>query len=510
MIPAFVLTPRSKSKISRPNSKQGDKKKRIAIAWQPRTGTPQEIAFVSDAQEIFFGGIAGAGKSDLLLGLAFTAHKESIIYRREYPQLAGLIKRSIEIVGDRTLFNKTDKVWNLGDRIVEFGAVQYLESVEKFQGRPHDLIGFDEITHFDYQQYTFLTGWNRTTTEGQRCRIVCTGNPPSNVEGRWVIDHWGPWLDPYYTQKTGKTKAEPGEVRYFVSDGEKTVEVDSPDPVEVRSPNGEIWHATPISRTFIPGKMIPDLVKTGYANRLQALPEPLRSQLLYGDFSIQADDDRWQVIPSAWVRAAQERWFERKTTRLTCIGVDVARGGKDQTILAKRYDNWVAKLIKHPGNITPDGDAVAALVMTELLPKTYVTIDIIGVGSSPYDSLKRSKVKVYPLDARQSSTELTIEQTMGFANKRSQWWWQLRELLDPKNGHDISLPKDDELLGDLCAPRWTPVERTDESGTKRVFVKVESKEDLMKRLGRSPDCGDAVVYSFAKVKPELEDYLKYV
>lgn len=482
----------------------------VAIAWQPRVDTPQELAFNSEAKEIFFGGIAGAGKSDLLLGLAFTSHRESIIYRREYPQLAGLIKRATQIVGDRSLYNKTEKVWSLGDRFLEFGAVQHADDVDKFQGRPHDFIGFDEITHFDYEQYTFLTGWLRTTQPNQRCRIVATGNPPSSTQGRWVIQHWGAWLDPHYTQRTGKRRAEPGEVRYFIDTDGETKEVDSPDPIVIESPTGDAIAVEPISRTFIPGKMIPDLVSTGYASQLFALPEPLRSQLLYGDFSITADDDRWQVIPSAWVRAAQDRWFERKTTRLKCIGVDVARGGKDQTILAKRYDNWVAKLIKHPGSTTPNGQAVAGLILAELLPRAYVAIDIIGVGSSPYDILKSMKIKTFPLDARQSSKELTIEGTMGFANKRSQWWWQMRELLDPKNGHNISLPKDEELLSDLTAPRWTPTERTDEKGVKRVFVRVESKEDLMKRLGRSPDCGDAVVYCFAKVEDKVEDYLRLV
>jgi hypothetical protein len=45
------------------------------------------------------------------------------------------------------------------------------------------------------------------------------------------------------------------------------------------------------------------------------------------------------------------------------------------------------------------------------------------------------------------------------------------------------LPMDRELLGDLTAPKWTNTT----SG-----VKIESKEDIKKRLGRSTDCGDAV------------------
>ena len=486
--------------------RNSEKDSQAAIfTWSPRSGTPQERAFYSPADELFFGGIAGAGKSDLLLGLALTAHRDSIIFRREYPQLKGLIKRSKEIVGSSKYYNSTDKVWAVPDspivRTLEFGAVQYEDDREKFQGRPHDLIGFDECTHFSLFMVQFLIGWNRTVVENQRCRVVFTGNPPQSVEGRWVIDYFAPWLDPKYPKP-----AKPGELRYFIMDNANSVEVPTPDPVEIKK-GGHTITIKPRSRTFIPGKMIPDLEKTGYAATLQGLPEPLRSQLLYGDFSIQIDDDIWQVIPTTWVQAAMKRWYPRKTSRQTAIGVDVARGGQDKTILACRYDDWVEPLIRYPGSATPDGDTVAGQILKHLLAKSYVAIDVIGVGSSPYDYLKRMpNVKVYPLDARQKSTKLNKEKTMGFVNKRAEWYWNLRELLDPNGDRPISLPDDSELLADLCSARWTPQDRTDENGDRRTFVKVESKEDIIKRLGRSPDAGDAVVYAFAEVKDSLDEW----
>jgi len=66
----------------------------------------------------------------------------------------------------------------------------------------------------------------------------------------------------------------------------------------------------PKSRTFIPARLLdnPYLTTTGYGDTLQALPEPLRSHVLYGDFSIGRQDEAWQVIPTAWIRAAQDRW----------------------------------------------------------------------------------------------------------------------------------------------------------------------------------------------------------
>jgi hypothetical protein len=71
-----------------------------------------------------------------------------------------------------------------------------------------------------------------------------------------------------------------------------------------------------------------------------------------------------------------------------------------------------------------------------------------------------------------------------FANIRAYAYWSLREALDPEKGDNLALPPDPELLGDLCAPRW---ENT-VSG-----VRLEPKEDIKERLGRSPDRGEAVV-----------------
>jgi hypothetical protein len=78
---------------------------------------------------------------------------------------------------------------------------------------------------------------------------------------------------------------------------------------------------------------------------------------------------------------------------------------------------------------------------------------------------------------------------MLFVNRRAEWWWKLREALDPATGEDLALPPDQGLLADLCAPRWKLSARG---------VQVESKEDIIKRLGRSPDRGDSAAYALAR------------
>lgn len=75
-------------------------------------------------------------------------------------------------------------------------------------------------------------------------------------------------------------------------------------------------------------------------------------------------------------------------------------------------------------------------------------------------------------------------------NSRSWAWWNLREMLDPASGCDVALPPDDRLIGDLTTPKWKLM-----SGGR---IQIESKDDIRKRLGRSPDDGDAVVYSYTE------------
>lgn len=470
--------------------------------WAPQS-TPQFLALLSQADELFYGGAAGGGKSDLLLGLAFTAHQDSIIFRREYKQFTGstgLIDRSKEIAQGLGRYNGMEMTWRglPGKRSLEFGAVQYEKDVVKYRGRPHDLVAFDELSEFTEKQYRFLIGWARTTDPNQRVRVVGAGNPPSHQEGRWVIKYWGPWLD-----RDHPNPAKPGELRWFaVLDGEDT-EVDGPEPFEH---NNET--IIPKSRTFIPAllKDNPFLRDGTYEQQLQGLPEPLRSQLLYADFNIGIEDDPWQTIPSDWVLLAQARWRERDKpdTPLSAIGVDVARGGGDTTTIAFRYDNWFDEIIEHPGTATPDGPTVAYLVVEAMMdndieveieysgdevktveaPEIPIYIDVIGIGSSVYDTMVGWGLNAVPVNAAASSSTRDRSGMLPMRNLRAELWWGMREALDPIKGDDIALPDDDELRADLCTPKWKPT-------TSGILI--ESKEDIKKRLGRSTNKGDAAV-----------------
>jgi hypothetical protein len=137
--------------------------------------------------------------------------------------------------------------------------------------------------------------------------------------------------------------------------------VDGPGPHLLR---GERIRAR--SRTFLPAALgdNPDLAETGYAAVLAGLPEELRRAYRDGDFATGLRDHEYQVIPTAWIEAAQKRWSATPPRHaMTAIGVDVAQGGPDQTVLAARHGGWYAPLARKPGAACRQGGDVAALVV---------------------------------------------------------------------------------------------------------------------------------------------------
>jgi hypothetical protein len=443
---------------------------------------PQWLALLSRADELFYGGAAGGGKTDLVLGLATELHEHSQIFRRVYPNLSGVMRRAREIIGDHAGENKSDHTWTFPDgRTIEFGAVQYEENKSNWQGRPADLKAFDEIPEFTESIYEFICGWSRSATQGQRVRVVCTGNPPMDEGGSWVVRRWGAWLDDKHPHP-----AKPGELRWYATVDGKEREFPDGSPMVVK---GETIY--PHSRTFIPARLDDNPFLTAdhhYRSVIQSMPEPLRSMLLYGDFHASVKTNPFQVIPTEWVRAAQRRWMERERpkTPLTAVGVDAARGGNDYMTLARRYDNWIDTGKKWAGSMVQDG-AIAALLVKDALHDEKpgcVNVDVIGIGSSTYDHIKPLYDHVNPVNTSEGSEYRDKSGRMKMRNLRAELFWRMRDALDPLSGIDLALPNDPELLADLCSA----VYKITVSG-----VLIEGKEEIKKRIGRSPDYGDAVL-----------------
>lgn len=449
--------------------------------WVPQS-KPQWTALLSQADELFYGGAAGGGKTDLVIGLATECHRHAVIFRRVYPNLKEVIRRSREVIGSYADENKSDRIWTFPDgRTIEFGAVQYEDSKTDWQGRPHDLKAFDELPEFTKSQYEFICGWNRTTDPGQRVRVVATGNPPIDDAGSWVLERWAAWLD-----RKHPDPARPGELRWYATIDGQEQEFRTGEPIEH---GGETIY--PRSRTFIPARLEDNPFYSRdnrYRSVLQNLPEPLRSMLLYGDFQASSQPDPWQVIPTEWVLLAQRRWREREEpeTPLTACGLDPARGGLDKTALAGRRDNWFDEIVTWPGVATSDGPTTAELVRQALGDEEpgYINVDVIGYGSAAYDALKVMYRNVRPVNAAEGSEFRDRSRKLKMRNKRAEYYWRFREALDPVHGDNLALPPGNDLVADLCSARYH---------VTAAGVLIEDKDDIKARLGRSPDKGEAML-----------------
>jgi len=461
--------------------------------WIPNPG-PQTDAYYCEADELFYGGQAGGGKSALINGLAVTSHERSLLLRRirgDAQKLAEaeLIGKLFD--GNRNGWNGSDLVWRNGKQLIQYGGCELEEDKQRYKGDPHDLICFDEITDFTRSQYEFITIWNRSTTKGQRCRTVCTGNPPTNAAGLWVIQYWGAWLDPNHPNP-----AKPGELRWYLRNEQgEEVEVDGRGPHLIGG-----FEVEAKSRTFIPARLSdnPDLAEDGeYARILNNLPKELRDAYRDGQFRASLEDEPNQCIPTAWIQEAQKRWTIQPPpgVPMCAIGVDVAQGGKDNTTLAPRYDSWFAPLLVVPGKETPGGTDVAGLVISKRRDGAKVIIDIGGGwGGDAYAHLRENGVDATSYMGVKPSVRRTEDKTLRFANIRTEAYWRFREALNPDQpgGSAIALPSDDTiLLSDLSAPTFEV-----KGGHGGGVIHLEPKEKLVKRLGRSPDRGDSVVMSW--------------
>lgn len=276
--------------------------------------------------------------------------------------------------------------------------------------------------------------------------------------------------------------------------------------IQARKPGYEDWHTTHITkeRAIEAGRMLADWAA---ARKRQWTEESAVYQnRVEGNFAASEEDS---TIPLKWVELANKRYLDwvdagKVYPTFTCVGADIARSGEDHTSLALRFD-WLISEIRKSSK--EDLMATVGRIVAVLRHwGGYAIVDVIGIGAGVVDRLKelpedsKKKYEVKSFNASERTDQLDSFNEFGFVNVRSAAWWNAREMLDPESGNNIALPPDDELLGDLTAPRYKVV-----SGGK---YQIESKDDIKKRIGRSTDDGDAVVMAlFGGIAPSVNDWI---
>jgi len=459
---------------------------RYIVNVEPIEPKPMRCISVDNPTRLFLCGrsFIPTHNSLLIIGLSLTRHRKSLILRREGTQLKEIIAQLREYApaGSKWKYEGSGGTLRTPDgRIVECAGVPHEDDKHKFQGRDHDLKALDECTEFTESIYDFVSGWKRTLP-GQNTLQLLTGNPPTHIDGQWVIRRFAPWVDPFHANR-----AVSGEIRWFakLDDGEQ--EVPNGDPIRWEK-RGEVYYIKPRSRTFVfaSAKDNPIYAQTDYISHLASLPDALRDALLFGDFTISMRDDAWQVIPMAWIKAAMDRWTSNGNINpMTSAGGDIAYGGADKTAFAPKHGNWIGNVMTWHG-VDTDSGKKAANWIRPLVPntKTLLNVDGIGWGAAAKESLQETHSNVVHVGFGEGAGDLMDKRgTVRFHKLRDYAYWRLRDALDPELGERIALPPDKDLMAELASVRYSSL-----TGK----IKVESKDDIKKRLGRSPDKADAV------------------
>ena len=168
------------------------------VIWRPQ---PKQRAFMARPEyEALYGGAAGGGKSrraavQRRCGRCTLRTIGALILRKTYPELAanwwteaGNCTRQrfpeAKYVGTRACagcFRAARKFTS--------AACSTQSDRRKYQGKRYDFIAFDELTHFTWEEYSYMFSRNRPSGPGTRVYIRATTNPGGIGHG-WVKERF--------------------------------------------------------------------------------------------------------------------------------------------------------------------------------------------------------------------------------------------------------------------------------------------------------------------------------
>lgn len=167
-------------------------------------------------------------------------------------------------------------------------------------------------------------------------------------------------------------------------------------------------------------------------------------------------------------------------------GFDIARYGEDETVLYTNRQGY-CRLRSRWGKIdtmgsvgrfvnlwtTKLGDNVPAVAPT-------TNVDVVGLGAGVYDRLREMGYSVLPFNGGERALN-----PKRFKNRRAEAYYEAMEAMD--NGIIDIDELDEDLQAELLETRY----ETNSTGQ----IKIEDKDEIKKRLGRSPDRADAFIMS---------------
>lgn len=203
------------------------------------------------------------------------------------------------------------------------------------------------------------------------------------------------------------------------------------------------------------------------------------------------------LIPYEWIDLANKRWLDLQEEGYepkgkSCrVGSDVAGMGRDSSILCPRYGNYVSEFEVHDSAGKADHMHVTGMHVKYLdNKKNKAFVDTIGEGAGVFSRLQELGFNnVYSCKFSEGARGLNdITGVYTFANMRAYCYWAMRDWLNPKNGFNPAIPPCDKFMEEATEIHWKFM--------SNGSIIIEPKEDIKKRIKRSPDYADALANTF--------------
>lgn len=223
---------------------------------------------------------------------------------------------------------------------------------------------------------------------------------------------------------------------------------------------------------------------------------PLYQSKVLGEFSVDSVDTVVRASDVAACRVDPEVRYNPAELSPVELGVDVG-GGQDETVVRERR----GRLVGREWRIRTDRpEKIAPLVLRAIRESgaTSVKIDSIGVGFGVIGELRNAATR-HEHNARIIGVNVSSNprDKKKFLNLRAEIWWTVGRELSESGGWDLSqMDNADITAAQLSEPRWD----LDSKGK----IRVEPKDEIIKRIGRSPDNADALLLAFYNgVRPRM-------
>lgn len=430
----------------------------LSAIYDPRTNEKQMLFHRASETYKLFGGAMGGGKTGAIVNEGTQLNLDypenfGLLMRKTWPSFRDTVLPQLERFTDLRLISQ----WNKSEHLITYingsktrygGLGDKPNDWEKFMSGEYGWIALDQAEQFTFNEFRMLATRLRLRIPGIKYFFLLTCNP--NVG--WIKD-------------------------YFIESNRN-------------------------DRVFIPA--LPEDNQANLpADYIQRMREVLTPQeikaLLEGDWSaIGAPDD---VFEYSKVQAAMKR--NLKPGLPISIGIDVARFGDDETTLitaeglkVRIYDHYQGyDTMKTAGNGRECARALKKSWGDEMTALEF-KIDADGNGAGVVDRLNeqrsdmKEELKLESLIITEIHGAAKPKDPRAFKNLRAEIHWGLRELLG-----DLDLPNDDELRSQFMAIKYS----TNSAGQKFIIP----KDEIKKKLGRSPDIAEGVIYALADV-PKIE------